>query len=71
MSFEDQREDAEEALDSLKRAKRSLNRAIVLTEENPEAQRLVRNAIGDLALHEGFFQNILDVMDDDDPDDEN
>ena len=64
------RDEAEEAMDTVRKIRMEINEAMAATEGNAEAQRLLMNALNSLISLESFFVDYLRIIDEDDLDDD-
>ena len=64
------RDEAEEAMDIVRKIRMEINEAMAATEGNAEAQRLLMNALNSLISLESFFVDYLRIIDEDDLDDD-
>ena len=65
-----ERDEAEEAMDIVRKIRMEINEAMAATEGNAEAQRLLMNALNSLISLESFFVDYLRIIDEDDLDDD-
>jgi hypothetical protein len=65
-----ERDEAEEAMDIVRKIRMEINEAMAATQGNAEAQRLLMNALNSLISLESFFVDYLRIIDEDDLDDD-
>jgi hypothetical protein len=64
------RDEAEDAMDIVRKIRMDINEAMAATEGNADAQRLLMNALNSLISLESFFVDYLRIIDEDDLDDD-